>query len=66
MKRFSQLIGATILSFAVAASANFPKPPGLFTIKDVGGWSEVNKKFFDKEGGIVAGIERQVGVSVGS
>jgi sulfate/thiosulfate transport system substrate-binding protein len=51
---------------AAAASANFPKPPGLFTIKDVGGWSEVNKKFFDKEGGIVAGIERQVGVSVGS
>jgi sulfate/thiosulfate transport system substrate-binding protein len=51
---------------AAAASARFPKPPGLFTIKDVGGWSEVNKKFFDKEGGIVAGIERQVGVSVGS
>ncbi|HEY4789831.1 MAG TPA: sulfate ABC transporter substrate-binding protein, partial [Actinomycetes bacterium] len=50
---------------AAAASANFPKPPGLFTIKDVGGWSEVNKKFFDKEAGIVAGIERTVGVSVG-
>jgi sulfate/thiosulfate-binding protein len=51
---------------AAAASANFPRPSGLFTIKDVGGWSEVNKRFFDKEGGIVAGIERQVGVSVGS
>jgi sulfate/thiosulfate-binding protein len=51
---------------AAAASANFPRPSGLFTIKDVGGWSEVNKMFFDKEGGIVAGIERQVGVSVGS
>jgi sulfate transport system substrate-binding protein len=51
---------------AAAASANFPRPSGLFTIKDMGGWSEVNKMFFDKEGGIVAGIERQVGVSVGS
>jgi sulfate/thiosulfate-binding protein len=51
---------------AAAAGVRFPKPSGLFTIKDVGGWSEVNKMFFDKEGGIVAGIERQVGVSVGS
>jgi sulfate/thiosulfate transport system substrate-binding protein len=51
---------------AAAASANFPKPSGLFTIKDVGGWSEVNKKFFDKQSGIVADIERKVGVSLGS
>ena len=51
---------------AVAASANFPQPKGLFTIKDLGGWPEVNKKFFDKEAGVVAGIERTVGVSVGS
>jgi sulfate/thiosulfate transport system substrate-binding protein len=51
---------------AAAARVNFPKPSGLFAIKDMGGWSEVNKRFFDKEGGIVAGIERQVGVSVGS
>ena len=51
---------------AAAASARFPKPPGLFTIRDVGGWPEVSTRFFDKEGGIVAGIERQVGVSVGS
>ncbi|MFL6185661.1 MAG: sulfate ABC transporter substrate-binding protein [Actinomycetes bacterium] len=51
---------------AAAARVNFPKPSGLFAIKDMGGWSEVNRRFFDKEGGIVAGIERQVGVSVGS
>ena len=51
---------------AVAAGASFPQPKGLFTIKDLGGWSDVNKKFFDKEAGIVAGIERTVGVSVGS
>jgi sulfate/thiosulfate transport system substrate-binding protein len=50
----------------VAATATFPKPSGLFTIDDLGGWSEVNKKFFDKEAGIVADIERKVGVSVGS
>jgi sulfate/thiosulfate transport system substrate-binding protein len=50
----------------VAATANFPKPSGLFTIDDLGGWSEVNKKFFDKTTGIVADIERKVGVSVGS
>jgi sulfate/thiosulfate transport system substrate-binding protein len=49
-----------------AAAANFPRPSGLFTIRDLGGWPEVSKKFFDKEAGIVAGIEREVGVSVGS
>ena len=50
---------------AAAAGADFPEPAGLFTIKDLGGWSEVNKRFFDKETGIVADIERAVGVSVG-
>jgi sulfate/thiosulfate transport system substrate-binding protein len=51
---------------AAAAGADFPRPPGLFTIKDLGGWPDVNKRFFDKEAGIVADIERAVGVSVGS
>ena len=51
---------------AAAAGADFPEPPGLFTIKDLGGWTDVNKRFFDKEAGIVADIERTVGVSVGS
>jgi len=50
----------------VAATADFPKPSGLFTIDELGGWVEVNKKFFDKSTGIVADIERKVGVSVGS
>jgi sulfate/thiosulfate-binding protein len=50
----------------VAASASFPKPSGLFTIADLGGWSEVNQKFFDKEAGIMAGIEQKIGVSIGS
>ena len=51
---------------AAAAAARFPRPKGLFTIRDLGGWPEVSKKFFDKDAGIVAGIEREVGVSVGS
>jgi sulfate transport system substrate-binding protein len=51
---------------AAAAGAEFPTPSGLFTIKDLGGWPDVNKRFFDKEAGIVADIERAVGVSVGS
>ncbi|HEX6674814.1 MAG TPA: sulfate ABC transporter substrate-binding protein [Actinomycetes bacterium] len=49
-----------------AAAAGFPKPSGLFTIDDLGGWSDVSKRFFDKESGVLAGIEKQVGVSVGS
>jgi sulfate/thiosulfate transport system substrate-binding protein len=49
-----------------AAAAGFPKPPGLFTIDDLGGWSDVSNRFFDKESGVLAGIEKQVGVSVGS
>jgi sulfate transport system substrate-binding protein len=51
---------------AAAAGADFPEPSGLFTIKDLGGWSDVNSRFFDKEAGIVADIERRIGVSVGS
>src|SRR5215217_2597072 len=50
----------------VAATANFPKPSGLFTIADLGGWSEVTKKFFDKEAGIMADIEQKIGVSIGN
>jgi sulfate transport system substrate-binding protein len=51
---------------AAAAAAGFPRPPGLFTIRDLGGWPEVSKRFFDKQAGLVAGIERTVGVTVGS
>jgi sulfate/thiosulfate transport system substrate-binding protein len=47
-------------------TADFPKPSGLFTITDLGGWDEVTKRFFDKKAGILVDIERNVGVSVGS
>jgi sulfate/thiosulfate-binding protein len=50
----------------VAATAEFPKPSGLFTIADLGGWSDVTKKFFDKEAGIMADIEHKIGVSIGN
>jgi sulfate transport system substrate-binding protein len=37
---------------------NFPKPATLFTIADLGGWSEVGTKFFDPDNGIVAKIQQ--------
>jgi sulfate/thiosulfate-binding protein len=42
---------------------SFPTPAGLFTIKDVGGWTSVTKDFFDANTGIVAGIEQKLGVA---
>jgi sulfate/thiosulfate-binding protein len=43
-------------------STQFPKPSGLFTIKDLGGWTDVTTKFFDKTNGIVARIELGLGI----
>jgi sulfate/thiosulfate-binding protein len=45
-------------------AANFPNPPGLFTITDLGGWPKVNSEFFDPKNGIMADVERAIGVSV--
>ena len=36
---------------------------GLFTIRDLGGWSKVNDAFFDPDKGSVAEIENDAGVS---
>src|SRR3954453_1463812 len=41
----------------------FPTPKQLFTIQKFGGWSTVTDKFFDEDKGIVAGIEKDLGVS---
>jgi len=49
-----------------AGAHRFPRPSGLFTIADLGGWDQVTKRFFDRSGGVMADIERKVGVSVGS
>ena len=43
----------------------FPSPPGLFTIEDLGGWETVATEFFDPEDGIVAEIEGDLGVATG-
>jgi sulfate/thiosulfate transport system substrate-binding protein len=49
---------------ALADEFQFPMPPGLFTIEEVGGWDEVQKTFFDREDGIMAGIQREVGAAL--
>jgi sulfate transport system substrate-binding protein len=46
---------------SLADEFQFPMPVDLFTIKDVGGWDEVQKRFFDREDGIMADIQRRVG-----
>jgi sulfate/thiosulfate-binding protein len=46
----------------VLAEFDYPEPARLFTIKDLGGWADVRAKFFDREKGIMAEVERQVGV----
>ena len=49
----------------VATPGEFPTPAGLFTIDSLGGWTKVNKEFFETEGtaGIVTKIEESLGVS---
>ena len=41
----------------VTRGLNFPNRPQLFTIKYVGGWATVQKKFFDPKSGIMAKIQ---------
>ena len=49
---------------SVAGQFQYPLPPQLFTIDDVGGWKDVQTKFFDREDGIMAAIERDVGAAL--
>jgi sulfate/thiosulfate-binding protein len=49
---------------SLADEFQFPMPAGVFTIEDVGGWDEVQKRFFDREDGIMAGIQRDVGAAL--
>jgi sulfate/thiosulfate transport system substrate-binding protein len=42
---------------AAAKGFNFPLRPQLFTIKYVGGWAKVEKKFFDPRTGVMAKIQ---------
>ena len=48
----------------VLAEFDFPQPKGLFEISDLGGWPKVMTDFFDKDKGVVAGINRELGVPV--
>jgi sulfate transport system substrate-binding protein len=50
----------------VAKPDEFPDPSGLFTIDDLGGWTKVQKDFFDPENSVMADVERGIGVSTGA
>jgi sulfate/thiosulfate-binding protein len=50
----------------VAGASKFTVPADLFTIDKLGGWDEVTDKFFDREKGLVAKIEQDLGVSTDS
>jgi sulfate/thiosulfate-binding protein len=41
--------------------SKYPDPNNLFTIDDLGGWSEVNKVFFDPEDSVMASINKDEG-----
>jgi sulfate transport system substrate-binding protein len=48
---------------ALVDKSKFPTPKQLFTIQKFGGWSVVSDKFFDKDKGVMANIEKGLGVS---
>jgi sulfate/thiosulfate transport system substrate-binding protein len=45
----------------VTQGLNFPQRPQLFTIKYVGGWPKVDKRFFDPRTGIIAKLQSHGG-----
>jgi sulfate transport system substrate-binding protein len=51
-----------VASVAKEFASKFPSPPDLFTIKTLGGWSVVKKKFFDSSSGLITKIEQAAGV----
>jgi sulfate transport system substrate-binding protein len=46
-----------------AGGPSFPTPATLFTIKDLGGWSAVNKELFDPNKSVMATIEQKLGIA---
>ncbi len=50
-----------------ANKKKFPVRPGLFTIDQLGlgGWTKVQKEFFDPDSSVMATIERKVGGATG-
>jgi len=51
------------LDQSLVDKSKFPTPKDLFTIDKLGVWSSVNDKFFDPDNGVVAKIEKSLGVS---
>ena len=47
----------------VHGAIDFKTPAGLFAIADLGGWTAVNKRFFDPAGGLLVDVERRLGVA---
>ena len=56
-----------VKSVEIANRQKFPVRPGLFTIDQLGlgGWTKVQKRFFDPSSGIMARFQRHVGGSTG-
>jgi sulfate transport system substrate-binding protein len=48
----------------VPGADKFPTPSGLFTVDDLGGWSDVSERFFDTSTGLMVEVERNIGVTV--
>ena len=44
---------------SVLKQFHFPKPAKLFKITSLGGWNQVQKKFFDRQNGIMVKVERE-------
>jgi sulfate/thiosulfate transport system substrate-binding protein len=51
-----------LASVAKQFAGKFPTPPGLFTIKTLGGWTKVNRTFFGASNGLITKIEQAAGV----
>jgi sulfate/thiosulfate transport system substrate-binding protein len=47
----------------VARAGEFKNPTSLYTIEDVGGWTNANKKFFDPQTGALVDVEHKLGVA---
>jgi sulfate/thiosulfate-binding protein len=52
-----------VLAGVTSAKNKFPTPSGLFTIKDLGGWTAATTKFFDPATGAITAIEKSLGVA---
>jgi len=47
-------------------ASKFPTPPGLFTVKFLGGWTKLSKTFFAPSTGAITKIEQAAGVPTAS